>query len=329
MRTRPTRRAVLAAALAAPILARAQSRRALRLIVPFPPGGAVDSLARILGERLAPVLDQPVVVDNRSGAGGLIGADAVAKGPPDGTMLGIIGAATFGAAPVLQPSMPFDPRRDLTPVTQITDSAVVIAVNARHADERGWHDLPALLTWAKRNPGTLRIAYAGPATVSHLALAAMAKLAAVDITMVPYRGGAHAATDVLAGTIDGSADLPSPLLPHIETGQMRALAVSSRARLALAPAIPAFGELAGSPVSELDIRSWNMMTLPPGTQDGEITRLHAAVVRVAGEPSFREALRPLAYDPVTSPSPQAAAAMVAAEMPRWRRLVELSGATAG
>lgn len=320
------RRAVAAGLLAAPALARAQSRRTLRLLVPFPPGGAVDSLGRILAERLAPVLDQTVVVDNRSGAGGLIGADAVAKGPPDGSLLGIIGAATFCAAPVLQASMPFNVGRDLLPVTQITDSAVLIVVNAARAAERGWTDFPALLQWARNNPGKLQIAHAGPTTVSHLVLAAIAKLSGADITQVPYRGGAQAATDVLAGTIDGSADLPSTVLPHIATGAMKAMVASSATRLQLLSDIPAMGEIAG-PLAALNVRSWNMMTLPAGTPAPEVARLHAALRRVGTEASFRVALRPLAYEPVTSESPEAAARLVAEETPRWKALVEMSGAT--
>jgi tripartite-type tricarboxylate transporter receptor subunit TctC len=326
MNIRLPRRALGAAALAMPMVARAQGRRTLRLLVPFPPGGAVDSLARILGERLQPVLDQTVVVDNRSGAGGLIGADAVAKGPPDGSLLGIIGAATFCAAPVLQASMPFDPIRDLKPVTQITDSAVIIVVNAARAAERGWTSLPALLAWGRANPGRLQLAHSGPTTVSHLTLAAIMKRAGIEATLVPYRGGAQAATDVLAGTIDGSADLPSALVPHIEAGRLRALAVSSATRLALLPDIPGMAEFPGSVVADMDVRTWNMMTLPAGTPAAEVLRLHAALLRVAAMPDFRAALRPLAYDPVTSASPEAAAQLIADETPRWRQLVEMSGA---
>lgn len=326
MRIVLSRRALGAGVLAAPLVVRAQPRRTLRLVVPFPPGGAVDSLGRILAERLAPVLDQQVVVDNRSGAGGLIGADTVAKAAPDGTTLGIIGAATFCAAPVLQASMPFSVTRDLLPVTQITDSAVLIVVNAARAAERGWTDFAALLDWARKNPGVLQIAHSGPATVSHLTLSAIAKLGGVEITQVPYRGGAQAATDVLAGTIDGTADLPSTVLPHIAAGTMKALVASSATRLQLLSGIPAMGEMPGA-LGSLNVRSWNMMTLPTGTPAGEVARLHAALLRVGTEDSFRAALRPLAYEPVTSATPEAAARLVAEETPRWKALVEMSGAS--
>jgi tripartite-type tricarboxylate transporter receptor subunit TctC len=318
------RRTLLLGALAAPAVARAQARRPLRIIVPFPPGGAVDSLGRVLADRLPPVLEQSVVVDNRSGAGGLIGADAVAKAPPDGTTIGLIGAATLCAAPFLQQAMPFDPARDLRAVTQITDSAVLLAVNAAVARERGWTDLPALLAWARANPGAFRVAHAGAATVSHLVMSALVTGSRADLTLVPYRGGAQAATDLVAGNIEGSADLPSALAPLAEAGRVRILGTSSGRRLALLPDVPAFAETPG--LEGFDVRSWNAVMAPAATPEAEIARLHAAIRQVGASPGFRDALRPLGYDAVTSESPAATAAMIAAETPRWRRLVEISGA---
>jgi tripartite-type tricarboxylate transporter receptor subunit TctC len=324
MTIRLARRATLLAALALPSIARAQSRRPLRIVVPFPPGGSVDSLGRVLADRLAPVLEQSVVVDNRSGGGGLIGADAVAKGPADGTICGVIGAATLCAAPFLQQTMPFDVARDLRPVTQISDSAVLLAVNAAIAQQRGWTDLAALLAWARANPGAFRISHAGVATVSHLMVAALTTTARVEMTQVPYRGGAQMTSDLLSGTIEGSADLPSALVPHIQAGRVRALGTSSGRRLEFLPDIPAFAETPG--LEGIDIRSWNAIMVPAATPEAEVARLHAAFRQVAGTASFKEAMRPLGYDAVTSESPAATAAMIAAETPRWRRLVELSGA---
>jgi tripartite-type tricarboxylate transporter receptor subunit TctC len=318
------RRPLLLAALALPGLAHAQARRPLRIIIPFPPGGAVDSLGRVLADRLAPVLDQQVVVDNRSGGGGLIGADAVAKAPPDGTTIGIIGAATLCAAPFLQASMPFDVARDFRFVTQITDSAVLLGVNAQVAEQRGWRDMVSLLDWARANPGGFRVAHAGAATVSHLMLSALVAAARVEFTMVPYRGGAQAATDLVAGTIEGSADLPTSLVPQAEAGRVRILGTSSGTRLGLLPNVPAFAETRG--LEGIDIRSWNMMTLPAATPEAEAARLHAALRQVGTSPAFREALRPLGYDAVTSESLNAAAQLVRDETPRWQSLVRVSGA---
>ncbi|WP_270937678.1 Bug family tripartite tricarboxylate transporter substrate binding protein [Falsiroseomonas oryzae] len=322
MSPRLLRRTLLLATLATPALA--QPRRPLRIVVPFPPGGAVDSLGRVLADRLAPVLDQQVIVDNRSGGGGLIGADAVAKAPPDGTTLGIIGAATLCAAPFLQQSMPFDVARDFRAVTQITDSAVLLAVNAQVAQQRGWTDLAAVLAWARANPGAFRVAHAGAATVSHLAMSALVTAARTEFTLVPYRGGAQAATDLIAGTIEGSADLPSALIPQAEAGRVRILGTSSGTRLALLPRVPAFAETPG--LQDIDIRSWNMILVPAATPESEVARLGAAIRQVAEAAAFREALRPLGYDAVTSASPAAAAQLIRDETPRWQRLVQMSGA---
>jgi tripartite-type tricarboxylate transporter receptor subunit TctC len=318
------RRPLLLAALAFPAVARAQARRPLRIVVPFPPGGAVDSLGRVLADRLPAVLDQQVVVDNRSGGGGLIGADAVAKATPDGTTIGIIGAATLCAAPFLQASMPFDVARDLRAVTQITDSAVLLAVHAQLADQRGWTSMAALLDWARANPGAFRVAHSGVATVTHLVMSGVVAQARVDMTLVPYRGGAQQATDVIAGTIEASADLPSSLIPHAAAGRLRLLGTSSGSRLALLPDVPAFAETPA--LAGFDVRSWNAMMVPAATPDAEVARLHAAIRQVGTSAAFAAALRPLGYDAVTSETPATAAQLIRDETPRWERLVRSSGA---
>jgi tripartite-type tricarboxylate transporter receptor subunit TctC len=304
----------------------AQTRRPLRLVVPFPPGGAVDSLGRILADRLAPVLEQAVVVENRAGAGGVVGADAVAKSAPDGTTLGIVGAASVLAAPLLQPSFPFDPLRDLAPLTQITDSAVLCVANGDMARREGWAALPALLAAARARPGAIRVGTTGVATVSHLALAAIASAAGVEVLHVPYRGGAEAVQAALSGEVDALFDLPGTLMPQLPSGRLVALGVSSRTRLRFLPDVPGLAETL--PAAPFDIRSWNMLMLPAGVPDAEHQRLFAALRRVAAEPAFASALALLAYDAVTSESPEAAGAFLAAEAPRWRELVRLSGARA-
>lgn len=220
--------------------------------------------------------------------------------------------------------MPFDVARDFRAVTQITDSAVVLAVGAPVAASRGWTNLAALLDWARANPGRFNVSNAGVATVSHLVSSALAKEAQVEFNMIPYRGGAQAANDMLAGTLDGSADLPSGLIPLSQGGRVKLLGISSGRRLALLPEVPAFAETPG--LEGIDVRSWNIMLLPAGTPEAEVLRLHGAIRQVAATAGFRDALRPLGYDAVTSASPDAAAALVRDETPRWRRLVEVSGA---
>ena len=222
--------------------------------------------------------------------------------------------------------MPFDVARDLRAVTQITDSAVLLAVNAQVAQQRGWTGMGALLDWARANPGAFRVAHSGVATVTHLVMSAVVAQAGVDMTLVPYRGGAQQATDVIAGTVEASADLPSSLMPHAAAGRLRLLGTSSGQRLALLPDVPAFAETPA--LAGFDVRSWNAIMVPSGTPEAEVARLHAALRQVGTSPTFAEALRPLGYDAVTSASPAVAAQLIRDETPRWERLVRSSGATA-
>lgn len=325
----PTRRETLAltaasAPLTAPALAQI-ARRVLRVIVPFPPGGAVDSLGRILAERLGPALDQTVVVENRAGAGGIVGIDAVAKGPTDGSVLGIVGAATLLATPVMQ-AMPFDPVLDLRPVTQITDSAVLCVVNTERARREGWTDLAALMAWMAANPGAIRVAGSGVGTVSHFTAASIIRASGVEGVHVPYRGGAETANAILTGEVELSCDLPAALLPLLQNGSAQALTVSAGTRLALLPNVPGFSETPQT--VGVDIRTWNMLMVASGTPDIEVTRLYNAVRRVAARADFTTLLGRLAYVPVMQESPAEAAAFIAAEAPRWRELVDISGARA-
>jgi tripartite-type tricarboxylate transporter receptor subunit TctC len=300
--------------------------RPIRLIVPFPPGGAVDILGRLLAERLGPALGQNVVVENRGGAGGNIGADAVAKAPADGTTLGLIGVTTLCAAPFLYKSMAFDPRKDLEPVSAIVTGAVLCVVNAETARKHGWSDFATLIAWAKAHPGEVRMGSSGTGTTSHLTIAAVNRATGAGITHVPYRGGGPAINDLLSGTIDMMFDVMPALMPHVESGAFKALAVSSAQRLSILPQVPGMADLAGLGLGDLDIQSWNAVMTTAGTPAPVVQRLAEAVRTVAADPAFVERLRPLGYTVMTSAAPAALAARIQAETPRWQQLVEISGA---
>ena len=319
------RQALALAAFPLPALAQLSGRRPLRIIVPFPPGGAVDSLGRILAERLAPVLGQTVIVENRAGGGGIVGADAVAKGPADGSVLGIVGAATLLATPAMQ-SMPFDPMQDLRALTQITDSAVLCVVNAERARREGWTSLAAFLAYMQARPGAIRVAGSGVGTVSHFTAASIIRASGVDGIHVPYRGGAETANAILTGEVELACDLPATLLPLLQNGAALPLTVSAGTRLPLLPDVPSFAETPQT--AGIDIRTWNMLMVAAGTPEVEMIRLHSGVRRVAEQRDFAALLARIAYVPVMQESPAAAAAFIAAEAPRWRALVDLSGARA-
>ncbi|MCB4821629.1 Bug family tripartite tricarboxylate transporter substrate binding protein [Roseicella aerolata] len=327
----PGRRALLlgtGALLAAPAL-QAQpiaGGRSIRLIVPFPPGGAVDILGRLLADGLGPALGQTVVVENRSGAGGNIGTDAVAKATPDGSTIGLVGVTNLCAAPFLYRSMAFDPQKDLAPISQVTTGAVLCVVNAETARRRGWTDFPALIAWAKAHPEEVRMGSSGTGTTSHLTIEAVNRATGARIIHVPYRGGAPAINDLLSGVIDMMFDVMPALMPHVEGGKFKALAVSSAQRLDILPEVPGMADFAALGLGDLDIQSWNALMAPAGTPDDVVGRLAAAVRQVAAEPGFIERLRPLGYTVVTSDTPAALAGKIRAETPRWQRLVEISGA---
>jgi tripartite-type tricarboxylate transporter receptor subunit TctC len=318
-----------AALLAAPAAPRAQplaGGRTVRIIVPFPPGGAVDITSRLLADRLGPVLGQTVVVENRAGAGGLIGADAIAKGDRDGTVIGLVSATSYCAMPFMHARMPFDPLRDLTPVTQLTDGVLLCVVNAQTAQARGWTDFRALVQWSRAHPEETRMGSSGTGTSSHLNIAAINRFADARILHVPYRGGGPAINDLLSGTIDMMFDVMPALMPHVESGKFKALAVSSGDPIALLPRVPGMKAFADLGLGEHSLVNWNVVTTAGGTPAPVVQRLFEAAIAVSRQREFIERLRPLGYGIVTSENPQAAAAMIRGESPRWQRIVELSGA---
>ncbi|MDB5373638.1 MAG: Tripartite-type tricarboxylate transporter, receptor component TctC [Belnapia sp.] len=327
----PGRRTILGASAALLACRRAFAQpiaggRPVRLIVPFPPGGAVDILGRLLAERLGPALGQNVIVENRGGAGGNIGADALAKAVPDGTSIGLISATTLCAAPFLYKSMAYDPQKDLAPVSMITTGAVLCVVNAETAAKRGWSDFPALIAWARAHPEEVRMGSSGTGTTSHLTITAVNQATGAKIIHVPYRGGGPAINDLLAGTIDMMFDVMPALMPHVESGKFKALAVSSAQRLAILPEVPGMSDLAALGLGDLDIQSWNAVMTTTGTPAPVVDRLAAAVRAMAAEPAFIERLRPLGYQVLISAAPAELADRIRAETPRWQRLVQISGA---
>jgi tripartite-type tricarboxylate transporter receptor subunit TctC len=314
--------------LATPALAQPiAGGRPVRLVVPFPPGGAVDILGRLIAERLGPVLEQTVVVENRGGAGGNIGADAVARAPADGSTIGIISVNTLCAAPFLYKSLSFDPQKDLAPVSQIITGAVLCVVNVQTAAKNGWTDFPSLIAWAKAHPGEVRMGSSGTGTTSHLTIETVNRATGAQITHVPYRGGGPAISDLLAGTIDMMFDVMPALMPHVEAGRFKALAVSSAKRLPFLPQIPGLAEFTQLGLGNVDIQTWSAIMSSGGTPEPVIQRLFQAVKQVAAQPEFAERLRPLGYSVQTSESPAALAAFIQQETPRWKELVETSGVT--
>ena len=325
MTSRPVRVLVttlLAAACAVllPAAVRAQDgawpSRPVRLGVPFPPGGAADTFARLLAEYTSKSLGQPVIAENRPGAGGQIATDVVAKAPADGhTML----VVTVGHAvnPSLYPRLPYDTLNDFVPVARIADLPSVLVVNPE-LPAKSVQDLIGLM---KARPGALSYASSGNATTSHVAGAMLVAQAGVQALHVPYKGSAPAVTDLIGGQVQWMIDPILSSQQHVKSGRLRALAISTPRRSALAPGLPTLAE-SGLPGYEFS--AWFVLLAPAKTPAAVVQRMHAEVERMLASPEVRERLAQLGAEP-GSGSPQQVGAFLAAEVRRYEKVVRDAG----
>nr|WP_314072078.1 tripartite tricarboxylate transporter substrate binding protein [uncultured Roseococcus sp.] len=323
------RRCLLLGSAALPLAApavRAQTRP-IRLVVNFPPGGAVDLLGRVMAEKLGPELGAPIIVENRGGAGGLIGSDYLAKGDRDGTLVGLSSATILCAFPFLMSRMPFNPRTDLAPISQVTDGALMCVVNAGAARRNGWTDFRSLIAWSRAHPDQVKMGSSGAGTASHINIEAINAITRARILHVPYRGGGPAITDLVGGTIDMMFDVMPALMPHVQSGATLAFAVSSKERLPILPDVPAMGDFADLGLADHNVATWNSLMAPGGTPVEHLNRINAALRRIAAMPDYAEKLRPLGYTAVVSATPADMAALIDRDTPVWQRLVQISGAT--
>jgi tripartite-type tricarboxylate transporter receptor subunit TctC len=326
------RRGMLAAALALPGLgalarmgpgAMAQTAwpdRPVRVIVPFPPGGSNDIVARFLAEAMREQIGQPVLVENRAGAGGNIGADSVAKAAPDGLTLLVTAPPALVINEHLYRTMPFSPERDLVPVALVAAVPIVLMVPASSPVT----SLGELIALAKREPGRLAFGSSGIGTTNHLAGELLKSLAGLDIVHVPYRGAAPAMTDLIGGRLQLYFDNMPGVLPQIRDGRVRALAVCGARRAAQLPDVPTMAE-AGLP--GFVVSSWFGMAAPAATPEALVARINAAVLAALGTAALRERLATAGAEPGELDAP-GFASFVAAERLLWGRVVRESGARA-
>jgi tripartite-type tricarboxylate transporter receptor subunit TctC len=312
---------LIAVLLGGQALAQTYPSRPIRLVIGFPPGGAADFVARALQEPLARALGQPIVVDNRPGAGSSIAAEHVARSAPDGYTVLIASPSSILVNPVLNPRSAFQPLRELLPVSKVTSSPLVVAVNPAV----GLASLRELIAHAKKNPGKLNFASSGNGSAPHLAAVLFQRVAGVDIVHVPYKGGAPAVQSVLAGDTQFAFATPPSVLPLVQAGRLRALAVTSRARTPLVPGVPGMEE-AGLPGYEISF--WYGFFVPAGTPEDAARRLFAAVNAVLKIPETNQLLAREGTETSGSASPQDFAAFLAEDAKLWERLVKESGAKA-
>lgn len=312
-----TRRALLATALAAPATARAQGAwsptRPIRFVVPFPAGGATDVVARVLAERLQEALGQPVVVENRTGAGGNIGVENVVRSPADGTTLLMGTTGTLTVNPHLYASLGFDPLRDLAPISMAFTTDHVLIVNPQVAAQTGQE----FLALVRARPGALSYGSAGSGSSTHTVPELFKLAARVDIAHVPYRGSAPALNDLVAGTVQVMLDQIPSAIGQIQAGRVRALAVTGARRSPLLPDVPTLAEI-GLP--DAQATSWGAVMAPGGTPAPIVLRVNAAIREALAQPAVRERLAAAGADGVSS-TPEELAALLRAESTKWARVV--------
>jgi tripartite-type tricarboxylate transporter receptor subunit TctC len=307
----------LAAAFSGSALAQAWPSRPLKLIVPYPPGGSADILARAIGQKLADGLGQSVIVDNRPGAGTAIGAEATAKATPDGYTIMLGTVSSHAINPALTPGLKYDPVKDFAPVSMVALIPFVLLVHpslpARNVRE--------LIALAKAKPGSLNFSSAGSGTSNHLAGELFKSMTGTFMVHIPYKGSAPALTDLLAGQVNLMFDLVLTAQPHVKSGAARALAVTGLERSASLPNVPTVAE---SGVPGFEVSAWFGFFAPAGTPAAIVTALNAETVKAMRAPDLRERLAGQGADAVSS-TPEQFAAYVKDELAKWTGVVKASG----
>ena len=292
-------------------------QRPLRLVVPFPAGSSTDIIARIVAQKLSHQLGQQIVIENRAGASGNIGADAVAKAAPDGYTMGIATASTHAVAASLSPNLPYDPIRDFAPVAMIGSQPYVLVLHPALPA----HNLAELIALAKAKPGTLNYGSAGVASLAHLATELFASMAGVNIVHVPYKSSSQSMTDMITGRLDMQFATIAPSLPNIRAGQLRALVTSGKTRVAALPELPTVAE-AG--IAGYEAALWVSFVVPSDTPPKIIARLNREVNDVLESSDGTEALVAQGMAPEPGP-PEALTERIRGDIEKWRGVAARAG----
>jgi tripartite-type tricarboxylate transporter receptor subunit TctC len=306
--------ALLQGMYAQPACAAEYPTRPIRMIVPFPPGGGNDILARAVGQRLSPIIGQQVIIDNRGGAGGQLGAELAAKAEPDGytLFLGSIGNLTF--LPVLQPKLPYDVIRDFAPVTLLATSAFILVVNP----EVPAKSLKELIALAKAKPGQLNYGSAGSGSSLHMTAELFKLETRLDITHIPYKGTSPALIDLLANQVQMMFSTMPTMVPHVKSGKLRALGVSSTTRAEALPDVPTVAE-AGLP--GFDVLNWQGVVVPKKTPDAIVQKLSRALLTTLKSPEMIKALATQGLD-AAGGTPEQFGALIKSEIEKYAKVAK-------
>jgi tripartite-type tricarboxylate transporter receptor subunit TctC len=319
---------IVACLAAAPLAAFAQGAaypsKPIRLIVPYPPGGPLDTAARTLAERVKDSLGT-VVVENKAGAGGNIGVDYVAKQPADGYTLVIGAVATHAINPWLFSKLPYDPVKDFAPITLIAQVPNVLVMTPEAANRLGINSVPDLINYMRRNPGKLSYASGGNGSGGHMAGELLKSMAGVSMVHIPYAGAAPAQLSVLSGQTDLMFDNLASAAANIRAGKLRAFAVTSSTRAASFPDVPTMAEAGGKALAGFDVTTWFGVFAPAGTPAPIVARLSEDMRKALTTPEMRERLASMGAEPAPT-TPQQFAAFIRAELAKYEKVVKFSGA---
>jgi tripartite-type tricarboxylate transporter receptor subunit TctC len=312
-----TRAGTLAGALAlSPLVLRAQERT-MRLVVPFPPGGATDITARAFAEYLTRELGQSVIVDNRGGAGGSIGMSEVARSAPDGLTFGVATLSTHGVNPAVYTKLPYDPVKQFEPVTELVKAPGVLVVSSK----MGVSTFGDFVRQVAANPGKYSYASPGNGTIGHMWAEQFRRSTNTQLTHVPYRGAAPAINDLIGGQVHAYFDQVASALPHITSGRLVGLAVSWPKRLEVLPEVPTFAEVN---LPDNNTPSWFGLVAPAGTPAAAISRVHAAVQRALASPALQQTLAGQGLYPTDLKTPEQFGTQIRDEIARMRNVAKFA-----
>lgn len=293
--------------------------RPIRLVVPYAPGGSADIVARRISDEWAKAAGGSIYVENKAGAGGNIGVDAVAKAAPDGYTIGLQ-TVSLAINPALFAKMPYDTLKDLAPIGMVASSQHVLVVNPKFPAK----DTRELLATAKANPGKYNYGSAGPGSTFHMAAELFKDVTNSDITHVPYKGGGPALVDTMAGMVDMSFPVLSAAVPHVQGGKLRAIGVTGPKRSPLLPNVPTLQE---SGATGYNFETWFMVFAPANTPKPVIDKLNAALNKAITSPALQDKLIKDGFDPIPS-TPAQAQARLTQELPAWNKLIKERGISA-
>lgn len=317
--SRPLFKACLAVASSAMVLftaaafAQSYPSKSIKLIVPFPAGGATDIVSRVIAQQLGTELGQSVVVDNRAGAAGVIGSEAGARAAPDGYTLLLTTSSTHSIGPLLNPKIPYSPTRDFTPIVYLAESPQVVIVPPNSPIK----SIPDLIAYAKANPGKLNFGSAGTGGIPHLSTERFLAMTGTRMTHVPYKGTALAMPDLMAGRLDLMFDSISTALPHIRDNKVRALAVTSAGKSSVAPEIPPLSQF----VPGYESQTWFGVFGPAGLPQPIVDQVNAALNSALKNPAVLQQLAKLGFDPGGG-SPEDFRKKMASESAIWKKVIE-------